>query len=258
MMGQFIDGYCHCGLSKYRPIEDVGRVMDRYAVARAVLVQHLGEYDNSYIGGIVAAAPDRFAGVMLVDVESPSAEEDLDKWAEPGVFRGVRMVARTLLERPDVWDLAAERGLNIVVYDESGIAPYADSLGDFAAKHPATRLVLPHLGVLDRDEHPGFASHGRILSLGPLPNVFIQISGMHMFARPPYTELVPLVEGCLAAFGPERALYGSNYPVMRDDAVYGNELELVSTGRLGVPLGNVEQVMVRTASRLWFDRTLDR
>ena len=44
-----IDSYTHCGISKYLPIEDVSATMDRAGVHRAVLAQHLGEFDNSYI-----------------------------------------------------------------------------------------------------------------------------------------------------------------------------------------------------------------
>jgi len=82
-----IDGYCHCGLSKYRPIEDVNLVMNRFGVSRAVLVQHLGEYDNSYIGQVITAQPHRFAGVMLVDVNG-----DLSALELAG-FKGVRLLA---------------------------------------------------------------------------------------------------------------------------------------------------------------------
>ena len=48
-----IDGYCHCGISKYQPVDVVLRVMNKHAVDRAVLCQHLGEYDNSYLAEVV-------------------------------------------------------------------------------------------------------------------------------------------------------------------------------------------------------------
>ena len=69
------DGYSHCGLSKWRPLEDVDRVMDRFHVERAVLAQHLGEFDNTYIEMVVRARPERFAGVFLVDTDSADARD---------------------------------------------------------------------------------------------------------------------------------------------------------------------------------------
>ena len=252
-MFDVVDAYCHCGLTKYRPIGDVKRVMERFDVSRKVLVQHLGEYDNTYIQNIVAVEPGRFAGVLLVDVDDPTAGDQLDCWAASNAFRGIRLLARSLATHPGIWEQAAGLGLVFVIYDEPTLASYAEQLDTFAVQHPATPLVLSHLGMPDRVEAPGFPSHGKIMSLAARPNVFVQISGMHMFAKPPYDELVPLIAQLVECFGPNRLVYGSNYPVMKDDAVYEAEQDLVRTGRLGIPLEAVEQVMGGTARQLWFD-----
>ena len=253
MTGEIIDGYSHCGVSKYRPIEDVRRVMERFGVARMVLVQHLGEYDNSYIEGIVAAQPDHFAGVFTIDTEAADARESLARWAGQGVFRGIRLLARTIEARPELWEQAADLGLNIVVYEEPTVSLYVDSLADFLGRHPRGRLILSHFGVLVRSESPGFGSWDRILSLADCPNAFLQVSGMHMFAPYPYAELVPVVRRALSSFGPRRLLYGSNFPVMGEDSVYGQELDLLLKGQFGILADAVEDVAGRTARALWFD-----
>lgn len=255
MISGLIDAYAHCGLRKYRPIEKVRAVADRFGIARTVLVQHLGEYDNSYIGGIVAAEPDRFAGVCVIDTDAPAACGTLAREADKDVFRGIRLLAHTLGTRADLWEAAAQRGLNIIAYDEPTLAPHADLLAEFLHRHRETRMVLSHLGVLDRSIAPRFPDYDRILSLAEHPNAFLQISGMHMFAEYPYVELVPLIERALEAFGPQRLLYGSNYPLIEEDALVGRELALLLEGRMGVPLDAVEQVVRLTAHDLWFDRS---
>ena len=60
-------------------MEDVRKIMSEHGVSRAVLVQHLGEYDNSYIENVVARDPDRFAGVFLIG-DVPSATAILDRF----------------------------------------------------------------------------------------------------------------------------------------------------------------------------------
>jgi len=250
MSSPVIDGYCHCGLSKYRPIHDVRGVLDRFGVSRAVLVQHIGEYDNSYIESAVREEPDRLAGVLMVDTDKPGAEDALAGWVGGGAFRGVRLFARTLETSPGVWTRAAELGLNIVVFDDPTFSPYVESLAGFAKRFGETRLILSHLGM-PRDA-ADFPSHQRILSLAEQPNVYVQISGMHMFSRSPYAELVPLVERLRQAFGAERLFYGSNFPVMGDERVYGQELELLRAGKLGIPPDEVEHVLGGTAMGLWF------
>jgi L-fuconolactonase len=250
-----IDGYCHCGQRKYRSIEDVRRVMDRFGVSRAVLVQHLGEYDNSYLQHIVVAEPDRFAGVFLVNVEDAASQDHLACWAETKVFRGIRLVAHTLRSHPSLWDQVAEIGLNIVVYEEPILAPYADLLDGFANRHPNTLLILSHLGMPDPNETPWFQSHRPIFSLGRQPNVFVQISGFHMFGKAPYAGLVPLIERLVEDFGPNRLFFGSNYPVMKEEATFGEELRLLRSGMLGIPQEAANVTLAKTAMKLWFDVT---
>jgi hypothetical protein len=45
-----IDGYAHCGLSKYRPVEDVLDVMRSAGVDRAVLCQPLLFHKYGVVG----------------------------------------------------------------------------------------------------------------------------------------------------------------------------------------------------------------
>ena len=73
-----------------------------------------------------------------------------------------------------------------------------------------------------------------------------------MFCREPYEPLVPLIEGLMRAFGPDRLLYGSNFPVIFEDELYGREIDLVRTGQLGVPVDVVDKVLHETAMKLWF------
>ena len=249
-----IDGYCHCGLRKYRPLEEVNRIMHRFRVERAVLVQHLGEYDNGYIHEVVADDPERFTGVLLVDAEDPEAERQLQSWHEGGTFRGIRLVADTLQTRPSLWQRAAELGLNLVVFADPTIAVHSDHLGRFAVEHPKTSMIISHLGMLLSGEAPHYRSQSKILELAEHPNIYVQLSGFHMFERSPYERLLRAIEQLFAAFGARRLFYGSNFPVMGQDSLYGEEIELLLHGRLGVPSTAVPQILSDTARALWFGR----
>ena len=248
-----IDGYAHCGLLKYRPIEAVRQVMAQHGVVRAVLVQHMGEYDNSYLGGIAQAEPDKFAAAMLVDTADQDAAGHIQQWVERYRFRGIRLLAHTLATHRHIWEAAVRHGLNIVVYEETGITPYADELARFAEAHAEARLVISHLGVLRGVNADDLPAHDPIGALAHRPNVYVQVSGMHAFADPPYHCLVPLIERLVDSIGPARLLYGSNFPAMPDESVYGLELDLLRAGRLGVPAEALEQVTCQTAKGLWFD-----
>ncbi|GAH86647.1 unnamed protein product, partial [marine sediment metagenome] len=107
-----IDGYCHCGLSKYEPLPVLERVMAKSNISRAVLVQHLGEFDNSYIKSIIDDDPQRFAGVFLVDHEKEDSIEKLIKWVETGSFSGVRLSIESLETNRLLWVESVRSGLN--------------------------------------------------------------------------------------------------------------------------------------------------
>ena len=52
-----VDGYSHCGILKYQPVEVVLDTTAQAGVDRAVLCQHLGEYENSYLSQVVESRP---------------------------------------------------------------------------------------------------------------------------------------------------------------------------------------------------------
>jgi len=139
------------------------------------------------------------------------------------------------------------------VYVDAALAPVADELDEFAKKHPHVRMILSHLGMLDRRSASDPTSCETVLALARRDNLFLQISGMHMFAPPDYAELEPRIRKLSAAFGRHRIYYGSNFPVMREERGYALEIELIAAGRLGIPLEWAPQVLAENARRLWFD-----
>ncbi len=247
-----IDAYLHSGLSKYLPIEDVESTIAAAGVSRAVVVQHLGEYDNGYIRGIVERQPDRFAGVCLVDHTDEGAGRKLSALLSDGPFRGVRLTTDVLREAPGVFAAAADAGGIIVFYAPEGIAASADALEAFLESRPDCRLVVTHLGNPSVRESPGFAEHRALFRLAAFPGVNLQVSGMEMFCPYPHEALYPLIEEAAGVFGPERLLWGSNYPVVGGLDDYRRELDLLLEGRLPLPEEAVPKVAGGNAANLYF------
>ncbi|MCL4795151.1 MAG: amidohydrolase family protein [Bryobacteraceae bacterium] len=237
------DAYAHCGLRKYKPYQELDRLMRAAGVKRAVLVQHHGEFDNSYLEAIVRREPARFRGVYLVDTDARDAMDEITRWAGRGWFRGIRFRADTLPKRRSLWDWAATLGLHIVA--DRPVDGVAEELSQFAADHPRNSLVITHMAWAGGSE--------AALALAARPNVFVQVSAMHSYGSMPYVELRPWIDRLYSAFGRTRLLYGSNYPVMGEDVVYQQEIKLLREGRLGVPAADAAAVMDENARRVWFE-----
>ena len=193
MQSEFVDAYAHCGLSKYKPLADVEAAMLRAGVDQAVLIQHLGEFDNSYLQCVVEENPQKFAAVCLVDHASSQAVSDLERWTQTGSFRGVRLLLEGLGTNRPLWKRAAELKLNIVAYAPMDVGSDAERLHSFLQDLPTARIVLSHFGLGHLREEKRFESHNAVYRLGEHAEVYFQISGMHMFCDFPFHPIEPLV-----------------------------------------------------------------
>jgi L-fuconolactonase len=251
---EIIDAYAHCGLSKYEPIEKVRETMAAAGVSRAVLVQHLGEFDNSYIASVVASDPEHFAGVLLVDHRAENMADTLGQSVASGHFRGLRLTAEALLASPGLFALAGDLGLAVVLYAPQGVRPILRQLQKELQSAPFTRLVITHLGTPTLDGSKLDESSNAVLELSRFANVYLQLSGMKMFCPYPHEPLYPLIDQALAAFGAKRILWGSNYPVVGTQDDYAADLRLLLDGRLPIPREAIAQIAGENARRLWFNR----
>lgn len=253
---EIIDSYIHCGLGKYQPIENVRQVIKQAGVKRAVIVQHLGEFDNSYIGNIVDGDPEHFAGVCLVDHTLAESCGILQSLVLSQGFKGVRLTTETLTSVPGLWKTAVELKLIIVLYAPQGIANFVNPLRVFLDANPECQLVLTHMGNPDIREAPYFKMYREIFMLAKYPCVYYQISGMKMFYPYPHEELYPIVTEAVECFGTSRLLWGSNYPVVGDEQDYIKDLHLLLDGRLPVPESAIADIVGGNAGKLWFSKSI--
>lgn len=249
---QITDAYTHCGLSKYEPIEGVKATMQSAGVTRAVMAQHLGEYDNRYIGQIAADDPDHFAAVGMVDHASPDCAEELRRLARAGQIKGVRLIADVFETLPQLPAAAAESGVIIVLYPPKGMTACMAGLRRFFEAYPDARLVITHLGTPDPAGAPDFEKEQAVFELAKYPGVYYQVSGMKMYCAYPHEVLYPLIETACERFGPRRLCWGSNYPVVGGENDYIADLKLLLDGRLPIPEEAIELVAGENAGRLWF------
>jgi len=187
-----------------------------------------------------------------------------------GRFRGIRFITAT---HPDqaAWGSLVNRPAGLLMDGRlregfARLAPlglsfdawmYHTQLGeliDLARAFPDTQIVLDHVGgpiglgrcAGKRDEV--FAEwHARIRELAGCPNVHIKLGGlgMRMFGftvhtgeLPPSSEELaaawrPYIETCITAFGSERAMFESNFPVDKGSCGYAalwNAFKHIATG----------------------------
>lgn len=231
-----VDSHCHVSPIWYEPVESLLFQMERYGVGQAVLTQMLGQTDNSYQLECVRRYPGVFAAIVYVDPASPDLMACLGQAAADGAS-GVRIALAAdgpPPTAPGLWDAAAAHGLAISVAGTSQ-AFASPAFATLVASRPGVPVVVEHLaGVSTPSADPAIeAARLRAFELARFPNVSLKLPGLGEFcsrAMPP-TSPYPFVDRAPAAldaaytaFGPDRLLWGSDYPPVSGREGYGNAL----------------------------------
>jgi L-fuconolactonase len=226
----------------------------------AVLVQAEDSLrDTEFLLATATENPWVAAVVGWVPLDDPrAAERALERWQEHPVFRGVRHLVHNdrrdnFLALPSVrrsLALVAERGLAFDVPD--AWPRHLAATGELAAALPGLGIVVDHLakppiGGADflawRTELSRVAAHG---------NTVAKLSG---FWKPgaPYTAagLRPVWDTALELFGPDRLMYGGDWPMSIPHGGYQPAWRVLS--ELIAELSPHEQIAVLggTASRTY-------
>lgn len=125
--------------------------------------------------------------------------------------------------------------------------PHLASLDRLAARFPKLAIVIDHAAKPRIDAEDGFAEwHGAIAPLSERPQVFCKLSGLltECDGAPP-EAVESYAEAILELFGPERTMWGSDWPVLELAASYTDWFE---HAQALVPAAARKRVFERTAA----------
>ena len=186
-------------------------------------------------GGAARAWPD--AIVAAADLSAANVEATLAAHAGFSRTRGIRQILNVhdkplydYVGRHYLRDATWRRNFGLLArYGLSfDLQLYPSQMADAAAlarEHPDVALIVNHAGMfVDRGSVAGWrAWRDGLRTLAACPNVSVKISGLAMFDhRWTVESLRPYVLETIDAFGADRAMFASNFPVDRLFATYGD------------------------------------
>jgi predicted TIM-barrel fold metal-dependent hydrolase len=191
-------------------------------------------YDNRYMLDMIALYPKVFAGTAVIDPHSKDVADRMKALAKKRV-RAFRIYPALSTKRIDKWleptgfatmfEAGAKNDQAMACLIRPDALPELDRM---CKKYPETPVIVDHLCRLNTDE--GAAKDiDAFCALAKHPRVLVKVGGFQVLGakKPPYTDLAPLIEKVVKAFGPKRCMWESNYPIEKDDHPYQGLLDLV-------------------------------
>lgn len=224
-------------------------------LAEVQWVQSIAEqsgFPHAIVGGANLADPG-IAGLLDAQMESP-------------LLRGIRQQLHwhthpqyCFATRPDwVRDPAWRRGLAEVrdrglVFELQVFPSQMQDAADLARAFPDLQIVLLHAGMLtDREPETLAAWRSGVQALAACPNVSTKLSALSTFARRCTLDIwQPVVDEALTWFGPERCMFGSNFPVEKLWTDYRSLFEVFRQCLGSRPLAEQRAVLYDNACRIY-------
>ena len=192
-----------------------------------VQTQHNVE-ENDWVLGLCEKY-DWLAGVVgWLDLASDQCEAQIEKYKAMDKFLGVRHITQAEVDDDFIVSDPIFKGLSLlekhdVAFDMLFFVKHLKHGATVAKKFPGLRLVIDHLAkpVIKNADMDGWKDH--FIAAAKCPNVYCKLSGMVTEAdwenwKP--ADLKPYVELALEHFGPERCMFGSDWPVCELAATY--------------------------------------
>jgi L-fuconolactonase len=247
-----VDTHCHIGYLKYEPVESLAYMMDRNGVEKAVFIQYMGNADNSYMVDSMAAHPGRFQAAMIVTADDDGTQ--IRKWAEQGIV-GIRLGLDSRAKGPDPlthWRTAAE--LDLVVSAPSRVEKLlGDAFREVIDTFPNLTIVIEHLAGVGKGAEAPYIDFKEAMKFAERPNLLIKLPGFGEICEVPlpFEPIPPLADLALEAFGPERVMWGSDYPPVSGREGYANSLQMPQDYFKNLSQDERDWIFGKTALGIW-------
>ena len=191
-------------------------------ISGAVLVQAEDtRVDTKYLLDVASAHSWVLGVVGWIELDDPhQAERDLEQWQQHAAFCGVRHLINDdpracFLDLTPVRSSLRKLARSGIPFDVQDAWPrHLSQVERLAGDLPELTIVLDHLGKPPRDDDGLDAWEQGLAALAAHPNAVVKFSGLHSTESPlPEDNLRRVWNVALERFGPDRIMYGGDWPL---------------------------------------------
>jgi L-fuconolactonase len=243
-------------------VELLNQTMAESGIDKAVIVQPIHYlYDNQYVRDCLRRFRGKFAGVALVNPKDPSAPDRLEELVKVDGFGGIRLhfsrqkdpMVLTQEDQYPLWQRVQDLAATITVLVRGcEQLPIVEKM----VKHfPEVKVVIDHMAFLDAREKSPYPTFSNLLRLAKYPNIFVKVSNLVLCSHEPYPhrDVFPFIRMLYSAFGPERLMWASDWPLVtvREVGGYLAALELVRSHIEFLSPSDREWLFNKTVRKVW-------
>ena len=199
------------------------------------------------------------AGVVgWTDLASPGAPARVAHLASIPALVGLRPMLQDLPDpnwilRSEVHDGLSAMAAHHLVFDALVRESQLPAIVELAERFPSLSIVLDHAGKPAIGERPSAAWRAGITALAGHPNTSVKLSGLlsEAPAGAGADIFAPFVEKLLDSFGPDRILWGSDWPVMTMASDYPSWIAITEVLIRGLGPREREAIWGGVAARIY-------
>jgi L-fuconolactonase len=243
--------------------DELAPLLAATGVERTVLVQSADNWDETvYMLEVARDHPEIAAVVAWVPLDEPrSAADLLETLRTEPVFAGIRNLIHTRpdpdwLLRPDV-----DEGLGLledagVPFDVVSVLPrHLEHVPSISERHPRLRMVIDHLSKPPIKAATAEPWRTLIARAAENPLVYAKVSGLYPSVGDPMNwdadDIRPFFDEALSVFGPDRLMFGGDWPISVLNGGYVRVWEELSRLFDDLPAGDREAIAGGTAARFY-------
>jgi L-fuconolactonase len=215
--------------------------------------------ESDYMLDIARNTPWVLGVVGWIDLEAPDAADSIRRRAGDPLFLGVRPMLQDIAD-PD-WILQAKLAPALtaiaaegLVFDALILSHQIAAITELAGRHPQLSIVLDHAAKPRLGDADAMGAWARAMeALAARPSVTCKISGLWTEVRPggDRDDVARAIGVLFDLFGPERLLWGSDWPVLTLAGGYQDWFEFAREAVAAKQSSAVRAVMGGNALRIY-------
>jgi predicted TIM-barrel fold metal-dependent hydrolase len=231
--------------------------MAAHGVAHTVIVHVIYyRWDCRYAADAVRAHPQQFMGVCRINPESAKPRAELDHWVAEG-FRGVRLSPglgpggewiNDTRQMDAIWERTTELKIPMTVLCPIGRIPDVEKV--IERHNERLDVCIDHMADSPIDQPDELK---KLLRLSRYPRVYVKLSHLWSLSKQeyPYRDTHDQVRRLYDAFGPQRLMWGTDWPGVEDYCGYAKALALYRDEIRFFNDDDRKWILGETALKLW-------